>query len=81
MQEVTDWLFTISVDREFIKSNTMNNINEIYQDIISNCDILLQLLSPYTATNETPEGRMIVQCRWLKEQAQEANLSQHLTPV
>ena len=47
----------------------MNNINEIYQDIITNCDILLQLLSPYAATNETPEGRMIFQCRWLKEQA------------
>lgn len=52
----------------------MNNINEIYQDIITNCDSLLQLLSPYTATNETPEGRMIFQCRWLKEQAQAANL-------
>jgi hypothetical protein len=53
----------------------MNNINEIYQDIITNCDILLQLLTPYTATNETPEGRMIFQCRWLKEQAQAANIT------
>lgn len=53
----------------------MNNINEIYQDIITNCDILLQLLSTYTATNDTPEGRMIFQCRWLKEQAQAASLN------
>ena len=53
----------------------MNNINEIYQDIITNCDILLHLLSPYAATNETPEGRMIFQCRWLKEQAQAANIT------
>jgi hypothetical protein len=52
----------------------MNNINEIYQGIITNCDILLQLLSPYAATNDTPEGRMIFQCRWIKEQAQAANL-------
>lgn len=52
----------------------MNNINEIYQDITTNCDSLLQLLSPYTATNDTPEGRMIFQCRWLKEQAQAASL-------
>jgi hypothetical protein len=61
-------------ERWWIKWSTMNNINEIYQDIITNCDILLQLLAPYTATNETPEGRMIFQCRWLKEQAQTANL-------
>lgn len=53
----------------------MNNINEIYQDIIANSDALLQLLSPCTATNETPEGRMIFQCRWLKEQAQAENIT------
>lgn len=42
---------------------------EINQDIIDICDRLLTVLSGYTATNDTAEGRMIFQCRWLKEQA------------
>jgi hypothetical protein len=56
----------------------MNNINEIYQDIIANSDALLQLLSPHTATNETPEGRIIFQCRWLKEQAQAEKMGDNI---
>ncbi len=46
----------------------MNKKNKIYQDITQNCDIILNLLKPFEAENETPEGRMIYQCRWLKEQ-------------
>ena len=42
--------------------------NEIYQDVVDNCDIILALLQDYELTNDTPEGRMIYQCRWLKEQ-------------
>lgn len=42
---------------------------EINQDIIEICDRFLTVLSGYTATNDTAEGRMIFQCRWLKEQA------------
>ncbi len=46
----------------------MNKKTEIYQDITTNCDIVLGLLKPFEAENDTPEGRMIYQCRWLKEQ-------------
>ncbi|WP_105103488.1 hypothetical protein [Microbulbifer pacificus] len=41
---------------------------EIYQDINDNCDILLNFLKDETRTNDTAAGRMIYQCRWLKEQ-------------
>ena len=46
----------------------MNKKEEIYQDITANCDIILELLKPFEAENDTPEGRMIYQCHWLKEQ-------------
>lgn len=46
----------------------MSKKAEIYQDITENCDILLTLLKAFKAENDTPEGRMIYQCRWLKEQ-------------
>lgn len=46
----------------------MSKEDEIYQDITKNCDIILILLKPFEAENDTPEGRMIYQCRWLKEQ-------------
>jgi len=42
--------------------------DEIYNDINSNCDILLGILKDKERTNDTPEGRMIFQCLWLKEQ-------------
>jgi len=46
----------------------MSKKTEIYLDITQNCDIILDLLKPFEAENETAEGRMIYQCRWLKEQ-------------
>jgi len=46
----------------------MNKKEEIYQDIIESCDIILDLLKNFSPENETPEGRMIFQCNWLKEQ-------------
>ena len=46
----------------------MSKKAEIYGDIIENCDILLGMLKDFEAENDTPEGRMIYQCRWLKEQ-------------
>ena len=46
----------------------MNKKKEIYHDIKQNCDIILNLLKNFKADNKTPEGRMIYQCRWLKEQ-------------
>ncbi|MDH5653117.1 MAG: hypothetical protein OEZ39_14770 [Gammaproteobacteria bacterium] len=49
--------------------------SEIYQDINENCDIILNLLKSFEAENDTPEGRMIYQCRWLKEQVEANSLS------
>ena len=53
----------------------MTLTNEICQDITDNCDIILALLQGYELTNDTPEGRMIYQCRWLKEQIAKNALS------
>ena len=53
----------------------MSKKAEIYGDIIENCDILLGMLKDFEAENDTPEGRMIYQCRWLKEQVAEKTLS------
>lgn len=47
----------------------MSMTSEIYRDITETCDILLGLLKDFEAENDAPEGRMIYQCRWLKEQA------------
>ena len=52
----------------------MNLKAEIYRDIVANCDVLLDRLKDAELTNDTPEGRMIYQCRWLKEQTQKNNL-------
>ncbi|TLM72989.1 hypothetical protein ACONUD_19290 [Microbulbifer harenosus] len=41
---------------------------EIYRDINENCDVVLNLLKGQPVTNDTAEGRMIYQCRWLKQQ-------------
>ena len=48
---------------------------EINQEIIENCDQLLDVLKNEPLTNDTPAGRMIYQCRWLKEQAAANTLS------
>jgi hypothetical protein len=47
----------------------MNKTSEIYQDIQLNCEVILSQLKYYPVSNDTAEGRMIYQCRWLKEQA------------
>ena len=52
----------------------MNLKAEIYRDIVVNCDVLLDRLKDAELTNDTPEGRMIFQCRWLKEQVQKNSL-------
>ena len=52
----------------------MNLKTEIYHDIVAVCDVLLDRLKGAELTNDTPEGRMIYQCRWLKEQVQKNSL-------
>jgi len=48
----------------------MPNTEEQRQDIIDNCTILLDgILKPFDQTDDTPEGRMITQLKWLKERA------------
>ncbi len=47
-----------------------NNTEEQRLDIIENCTLLLEgLLKPFNQTDNTAEGRMITQCKWLKERA------------
>jgi len=53
----------------------MSKKEEIYQDITENCNVILDLLKDFKAENETPEGRMIYQCQWLKEQVAVKSLS------
>ncbi len=53
----------------------MPNTEEQRLDLIENCNLLLNgILKPFDNTDDTPEGRMITQCRWLKERAENYDL-------
>ncbi len=52
----------------------MNPADEQYSDIIENCDTLLSRLAGYSQTDDTPEGRMIAQLKWLRERAEAGTL-------
>ena len=53
----------------------MPNTEEQRLDIIDNCTILLDgILKPFDQTDDTPEGRMITQLKWLKERAENHDL-------
>ncbi len=53
----------------------MPNTEEQRLDLIENCNLLLNgILKPFDNTDDTPEGRMITQCRWLKERAENHDL-------
>lgn len=49
----------------------MPNTEEQRLDVIENCNILLStVLHSFVQTDDTPEGRMIAQLKWLKERAE-----------
>jgi len=53
----------------------MPNTEEQRLDIIENCTLLLEgVLKPFRQTDNTAEGRMITQCQWLKERAENHDL-------
>lgn len=53
----------------------MPNTEEQRLDVIDNCNILLNgILKPFEQTDDTPEGRMITQLKWLKERAENHDL-------
>ncbi|MCF6258055.1 MAG: hypothetical protein L3K25_17450 [Gammaproteobacteria bacterium] len=53
----------------------MPNTEEQRLDIIENCTLLLEgPLKPFNQTDNTAEGRMITQCQWLKERAENHDL-------
>ncbi len=53
----------------------MPNTEEQRLDIIENCNLLLEgILSEFSQTDNTPQGRMITQCKWLKERAENHDL-------
>ncbi len=57
----------------------MPNTEEQRLDLIENCTLLLEgPLKLFNQTDNTPEGRMITQCQWLKERAENHDL---LLPV
>jgi len=57
----------------------MPNTEEQRLDIIENCTLLLEgVLKPFSQADNTAEGRMITQCKWLKERAENQDL---LLPV
>ncbi len=54
----------------------MPNTNEQRLDIIENCNNLLNgVLKPFAQTDDTAEGRMITQLKWLKERAENNDLA------
>jgi len=53
----------------------MPNTEEQRLDLIENCTLLLEgPLKPFNQTDNTAEGRMITQCKWLKERAENHDL-------
>jgi len=53
----------------------MPNTEEQRLDLIENCTLLLEgPLKPFSQTDNTAEGRMITQCKWLKERAENHDL-------
>ena len=53
----------------------MPNTEEQRLDLIENCSLLLEgPLKPFNQTDNTAEGRMITQCQWLKERAENHDL-------
>ncbi len=53
----------------------MPNTEEQRLDVIENCTLLLNgILKPFEQTDDTPEGRMITQLKWLKERAENHDL-------
>ncbi len=53
----------------------MPNTEEQRLDLIENCTLLLEgPLKPFNQTDNTAEGRMITQCKWLKERAENRDL-------
>lgn len=60
----------------------MPNTEEQRLDIIENCNILLcTVLHSFAQTDDTPEGRMIAQLKWLKERAETHVLTLPVDPV
>jgi len=53
----------------------MPNTEEQRLDLIENCTLLLEgILKPFNQTDNTAEGRMITQCQWFKERAENHDL-------
>ncbi len=53
----------------------MPDTEEQRLDLIENCERLLEgILSEFSQTDNTPQGRMITQCKWLKERAENHDL-------
>ncbi len=60
----------------------MPNTEEQRLDIIENCTILLDtVLNSFAQTDDTPEGRMVAQLKWLKESAESHVLTLPVDPV
>ncbi|MFW5444396.1 MAG: hypothetical protein ACKE51_08835 [Methylococcaceae bacterium] len=53
----------------------MPNTIEQRLDLLDNCDILLKKLEGFEQIDETPEGRMLAQLNWLKERAENNDLT------
>ena len=54
----------------------MPDTEEQRLDIIENCNLLLEgCLKDFSQTDNTAQGRMITQCQWLKERAENHDLS------
>jgi hypothetical protein len=54
--------------------------DEQLRDVVENCSVLLGKLSGFQQTDDTPEGRMISQLKWLKERAEDKTLTLPVDP-
>ncbi len=60
--------------------------DEINADIIRNADMILAILKDWEPSNDTPPGRIIFECRWLKQEIAANQLTypeayEHITSI
>ena len=58
----------------------MPSTEEQRLEVIENCNLLLERLRGCDTTDDTPEGRIIAQCKWFKERAENYDLPLPVAP-
>ena len=47
---------------------------EVYEETVKYCDRILEILKDWEPSNDTPPGRVIFECMWLKQEIERNRL-------